>query len=214
MDKRSENKVNMLTVTGSWLNEHSSQLEYLPGFTESFAEYNRLLDRLTGLAQLKSNGTSGITKTKAQARQALEVGVIETARILKVHASFTNNQVLMNEVDFSQSQLSHTSEQALIVRGEKTIANALQVQPDAEALGLTTERIEALKSLLANFVSKQSTVRTAIINRKDAGEQLEACIDEIDELLKAKIDLLMDLSQNTVPQLYNQYLGAREIIDR
>ncbi|WP_139314844.1 hypothetical protein [Saccharicrinis aurantiacus] len=122
--------------------------------------------------------------------------------------------ILLNEIDFTASQLRRSSEQLLIVRASKMMEHANAIQPTAEALGLTVDRAVALQNAIDTFKEKQTTVRSAIVNRRDAGEQIEAHIDEANDILKGKLDLLMELSQNTYPELYNQYKASREIINR
>ena len=214
MEKRSENKFNMYKVVHTWITGNMTTLETLPGFTETFAAFGTLLNEITDLDKQKTTTTQGITVTKAEARDLLEKLLIEMTRIIKVYATFNNDQVLLNDIDFTESQLSRSSEQLLLVRSQKTIENAEAIQSEAEAYGLTSERMEALETAYSSFNGKQTTVRNAIVNRKDAGEQLEIKMDEADDLLKGKIDLLMELSQNTQPELYNQYKASRVIIDR
>ena len=50
--------------------------------------------------------------------------------------------------------------------------------------------------------------------KRDTDDQLEAKIDEADNLLKEKLDVLMDLAGITKPELLNQYTAARVIVDR
>jgi hypothetical protein len=214
MEKRLENKFSMYKVVRDWLNSNITHLEKLPGFTETFNEYTSILDMIVELDKNKTAVTSGITKTKGEAREKLEIQIAEMVRILKVHATFNNNQVLLNDIDFTESQLSRSSEQLLLVRANKIAEHGTAVQELAEALGLTPERLDNLNAAIRTFEEQQSTVRSAIVNRKDSGEQLDARMDEIDDLLKGKIDLLMELSQNTQPELYNQYKASRMIIDR
>lgn len=214
MDKRSANKFNMYKVVHNWINGNMESLNTLPGFSETNTQFGGLIGTIGDLDKSKTIVTTGFTISKGESRTHLETLVIETTRIIKVFATFNNDQVLLNDVDFTESQLSRSSEQLLLVRAQKCIDHAEAILPTAQAYGLNAERIEALKQAYSSFDHKQTTVRSAIVNRKDAGEQLEAHMDEADDLLKSKIDLLMELSQNTQPELYNQYKASREIIDR
>jgi len=214
MDKRSVNKFNMYKVVRSWITTNLSALETLPSFAETFALFGNILDNIAQLDKQKTTATSGTTITKAEARGLLETLLMEMTRIIKVYATFNNDHILLNDIDFTESQLSRSSEQLLLVRSQKAIDHGEAIQASAEAYGLTSERLEALVAAHDSFDTKQTSVRSAIVNRKDAGDQLEAQMDEADDLLKSKIDLLMELSQNTHPELYNQYKASRVIIDR
>jgi hypothetical protein len=204
----------MFKVVHDWLNSNIAHLEKLPGFTETFNEYTSILDMIVELDKNQTTITSGITKTKGEGREQLETQITEMGRILKVHAMFNNNQILLNDIDFTESQLSRSSEQLLLVRAAKIAEHGTAVQEQAEALGLIPERLDNLNAAIRTFEEHQSIVRSAIVNRKDFGEQLDARMDEIDDLLKSKINFLMDFSQNMQPELYNQYKASGMIIDR
>ncbi|SMO46617.1 hypothetical protein SAMN06265379_101944 [Saccharicrinis carchari] len=214
MEKRLINKFNMYKVVRDWLSNNQASFEYLPGFTATFEEFSAMLDTIADLDKDKATSSGGYAKTKAEARALLERQMMEMIRILKVYATFNNDQLMLNDIDFTESQLVRSSEQLLLVRSKKTIEHAEAVQAEAESYGLTADRLEALRTASRNFDEKQTTVRNAIVNRKDSGEQLEARMDEADDLLKGKIDLLMELSQNMLPELYNQYKASRIIVDR
>ncbi len=214
MDKRLMNKFNMYKVVRDWLRNNRTTVENLPGFTATFEEFSGILDTIAELDKDKTTATGGFTKTKAEARALLEKQMIEMIRILKVYATFNNNQFMLNDIDFTESQLLRTSEQVLLVRSKKAVEHAEAVQAEAESYGLTAQRLEALRTSSRQFDERQTTVRNAVVNRKDSGEQLEARMDEADDLLKGKLDLLMELAQNTHPELYNQYKASRVIIDR
>jgi len=208
------NKFNMYKVVRDWLRNNRTTVENLPGFTATFEEFSGILDTIAELDKDKTTATGGFSKTKAEARALLEKQMIEMIRILKVYATFNNNQFMLNDIDFTESQLLRTSEQVLLVRSKKVVEHAEAVQAEAESYGLTAERLEALRTSSLQFDERQTTVRNAIVNRKDSGEQLEARMDEVDDLLKGKLDLLMELAQNTHPEMYNQYKASRVIIDR
>jgi len=214
MDKRSQNKFNMFKVVRQWCLEHEDKFTALPGYTETFTQFSTTIDEIATLDLAKTTVIKGVTITKGEARTSLEEGMMQMSRIMKVYATFNNNQVLLNEIDFTASQLRRSSEQLLIVRASKMMEHANAIQPTAEALGLTVDRAVALQNAIDTFKEKQTTVRSAIVNRRDAGEQIEAHIDEANDILKGKLDLLMELSQNTYPELYNQYKASREIINR
>lgn len=214
MDKRLMNKFNMYKVVRDWLRNNRTTVENLPGFTATFEEFSGILDTIAELDKDKTTATGGFTKTKAEARALLEKQMTEMIRILKVYATFNNNQFMLNDIDFTESQLLRSSEQVLLVRSKKALEHAEAVQAEAESYGLTAQRLEALRTSSRQFDERQTTVRNAVVNRKDSGEQLEARMDEADDLLKGKLDLLMELAQNTHPELYNQYKASRVIIDR
>ncbi|MBK3518195.1 hypothetical protein [Carboxylicivirga marina] len=214
MEKRLNNRLNMYKVVRDYLNTNMQLLEHLPGLKDSTDAFAACLVIIAELDKDKSTATVGSVNTKAFTREQLEDKTLEASKILKAFATFTDKPDLLNGCDVSSSQLSRFAEQALLTKSAVIVDYAETHQVDAEPYGMTTERLAGLKDAFAEFDDKQTLVRSAIVNRKNAGEQLEARMEEADELLKGKLDVLMELASFTLPELHNQYKGARVIVDR
>lgn len=204
----------MYKVVRDWLNSHRETLGALPGLNESIDAFAAVLLEVTGLDVTKGNGLSTASDNKNAAREQLERRVMDTVRMLKAYAVFSDNGITADELDMSASSLRRLAEVALLSRSTRVIQLAEAHQAAAAPYGLDASVIDALKQAHQQFDQKQTTVRSAIVNRKDAGEQLEARMDEADDLLKGKLDVLMEVVAITQPELYNQYRGARVIVDR
>ncbi|MCT4644082.1 MAG: hypothetical protein N4A74_03780, partial [Carboxylicivirga sp.] len=197
-----------------WLESNRESLSYLPGLSDSIDEFAAVLIAVADLDVSKTSGISTTLDQKNTARTLLEKQVMEVVKMLKAYAVFSDNGLSADELDIRASSLSRMAEQALLSRSQRVVHLAEANQEAVAPYGLSVERLEALKQAYSDFSNKQTAVRSAIVNRRDAGEQLEARMDEADDLLKEKLDVLMKVAAITLPELYNQYKGARVIVDR
>ncbi|MBR8534943.1 hypothetical protein KDU71_05170 [Carboxylicivirga sediminis] len=214
MDKRLNNRFNMYKVVRDWLTANREALGALPGLSESIDEFAAVLAAVAALDVTKGNGLSAASDNKNAARELLERRVMDTVRMLKAYAVFSENGISADELDMSASSLKRLAEMALLSRSQRVIQLAEAYQEAAAPYGLDAAAVDGLKQAHQQFDQKQTAVRSAIVNRKDAGEQLEARMDEADDLLKGKLDVLMEVVAINQPELYNQYRGARVIVDR
>ena len=214
MDKRLNNRFNMYKVVRDWCLTNSDKLSFLPDFATSLDEFVAVLVMIADLDVVKTGGISNTSTQKNAARDTLERQVMEAIRILKAYAIFSPNGINADDLEMTPTDLSRMAEQALLSRSKKVIQLAVNYQEAAAPYGLVPERLAALQQAHDDFNSKQTAVRNAIVSRKDAGEQLEARMDEADDLLKGKLDVLMEVAAITLPELHNQYKGARVIVDR
>ncbi len=214
MDKRLNNRFNMYKVVRDWLNVNREALGTLPGLSESIDEFVNVLTEVASLDVTKAKGLSAAADAKNTSRELLERRVMDTVRMLKAYAVFSDNSIAADELDMSASSLKRLAELALLSRSQRVIQLAETHGEAAAPYGLDAAVLDALKQAHQQFDQNQTAVRSAIVNRKDAGEQLEARMDEADDLLKGKLDVLMEVVAITQPELYNQYRGTRLIVDR
>jgi hypothetical protein len=214
MSRRDENKLNMFKTVRDWLKGNATVLGEFARFTETLAAFVAMLVVIGSLAKKKTGKTIGITSEKANARQLLEDLTMDMIVILKAYAIFTDKVALLNDVDFTETQIDRSSEQLLISRAGKIKDHAEAEQAGAEEFGMTAELITEFEAGLGDFTGRQTSSRMAIVSRKSTGEEMEIRMDEADDLLKSKLDSLMELAKRKHPELYNQYEGARIIIDR
>ncbi|MCV9385360.1 hypothetical protein [Reichenbachiella ulvae] len=214
MRKRDENKLNMYRTVRDWLLSQLSVLSVLPNFSETLTAFGGQLEQIEALDVDKLTTTTGITQDKADARTQLEQLLLRVINILKAYATFADKLSLIPAIDHTPTQLDRASEQLLLSISGKVRETATAEQAAAEPYGLSTELLSSLQAAHEQFATQQNKVRVAIVGKSHSGDQLEARMDAADDLLKEKLDVLMDLTQFTQPELYEEYQGIRIIVDR
>lgn len=197
-----------------WLKGKLQDLNYLPNFKSTFASFMGITDEINKLDSHKIVDSKGLAKDKDRAKNVLVTVALQTVAMLKAYATFTSNRLLLNSIDNTKSQLAYVSDQVLQSRAAHIIQAAKDCGNKAERYGLNAEHLAKLETVEGAFSDRMTNPRQAVISKKDIGDQLEAKIDEADNLLKEKLDVLLDLAGITKPELLNQYTAARVIVDR
>nr|WP_321450106.1 hypothetical protein [uncultured Carboxylicivirga sp.] len=214
MDKRQNQHFKMYKVVLEWVKTILEKFSAIPGFADTLAEFENLLTEISKQNETTELKSTSQTQSKKEARERLVKLTLDLISILKLHASFNNDVVLLNDVDFTVTQLKQVTEQTTIARAQKVIGHAQETLTKGEVYNLSDDKLAEIQSALDVFASKQTNVRSAIVERKGAGEQLEALMDQADDLLKGKLDLIMEMIGITHPELLNQYKSLRIIVDR
>ena len=214
MTKEERNKMAMFLTVLIWLKGKLQDLNYLPNFKATFASFMGITDEITKLDSHKIVDSKGLAKDKDRAKNVLVTVALQTVAMLKAYATFASNKVLLNSIDYTKSQLAYVSDQVLQSRAAYIIQSAKDSGNKAEKYGLNADHLAKLETVVDAFSDRVTNPRQAVISKKDIGDQLEAKIDEADNLLKEKLDVLLDLAGITKPELLNQYTAARVIVDR
>lgn len=214
MTKKDRNKVAMFLTVLLWLKEKLSELTTLPNFTEVFGAFEALTDEIAELDSGTVTGTKGITEDKSDAKSELSRLTLQMVVILKAYAAYLKDHLLLNSIDFTKSQLHYVSDQVLMSRATHISKVAGEIGDKAIDYGLTTETLGEQSDAEDAFKERVSNPRKTQIENSDTGDQVHAKVDETDNFVKEQVDSLVELAGNTKPELYNQYLAARVIIDR
>ena len=214
MTKQDRNKVAMFLTVLLWLKEKLSQLTTLPNYTEVFDEFEALTEEIALLDSGTVTGTKGATEDKGFAKSTLSRLTLEMVVIIKAYAVRLKDHLLLNSIDFTKSQLYYVSDQVLMSRATHIRTVAGEIGDKAIDYGLTPETLSELSDVEDAFKARVSNPRKTLVVKSGTGEEVRDKVDETDNYVKEQVDSLLELAGNTKPELYNQYLAARVIIDR
>ena len=158
--------------------------------------------------------SKGFSAAKTAIRKALEKNLIKLVVYLMNVATFTNQVVLLHEIDFKDNQLKKASEQMLVSRGEFLLQKARANEQAALEFGMPAEYLVTTEQLLSDYKVAQTTPRQAIVGSVDVNARLDEEMEATNNLIKNKLDVIMKLVKIDNPILYGQYKSARVIVDR
>lgn len=150
--------------------------------------------------------------TKKQARLTLSLLAADTARKLTALAAFTNNQVLLNEMNYSDSDFKRCTDAQL-----RDVAQGIynRAQTNLTALtpyGATAATQTSLQTAITNFVTAIPKPRVGIAEKKQSTLQLQNYFKIADNAL-ANIDIIINLIKLTQPNFYSNYKTIRKIVN-
>jgi hypothetical protein len=165
-------------------------------------------------AAQKQEMPSGATDNKAAARDALEDVLFLACEALGTLAHSTDNHDLSALVEVTPSSLDHLGEQELSNRAASVLAAANTWKTDLAPLQVTQDNLNELEQALQDFNASKEGPRQATTERMVQTESLPELIREASEILRERIDRMVNLFRRSDPDFVAGYRGARVIVDR
>ncbi|TAJ15488.1 hypothetical protein DMA11_00940 [Marinilabiliaceae bacterium JC017] len=203
----------MFTATISTLNTHQEAITTITALDTSVKDFMLLYGKLTHVQMAQMSGTTGTSELKLKVENDMIKSTIKIANAIYAYAVDNNSPDLKSRVSVTASQLQRLNDQNKKASCMNIYEKANNLAGNLAEYGITPEMILILKSHIDNFVVSIASPRTAIVDRSMATAQLAKLVDDMNLLLREKIDKLMPLLEDTHPEAYQTYKSARIIID-
>ena len=213
MNTNQTNRVTMFKTVASYLDDHSAIWNGMPPMLGAVAHFKGKIGAIDAAAQ-KQEMPSGATDNKAAARDALEDVLFLACEALGTLAHSTNNHDLAALVEVTPSSLDHLGEQELSNRAASVLAAANTWKTDLAPLQVTQDNLNELEQALQDFNASKEGPRQATTERMVQTESLPELIREASEILRERIDRMVNLFRRSHPDFVAGYRGARVIVDR
>ena len=115
MNAKQEAKLNMFRATQKHCNDNPTIVATVPAFETASQALNAKIASIIATAQQEDLITKGITVDKAEAKKTLCQLATDTAAPIFAFASANNNNQLMQEVNFTYTQLFKSKDDPTIV---------------------------------------------------------------------------------------------------
>lgn len=185
----------------------------LPVFGQNVQELRQKLDALGEAVKNRQKDITGITDQKEEFTEASINKGLEIAGILYTCASMKNLIELQSAMDFSRSKLEKSRDTVLIEMLQGIHDKAIDLLEELGDYNITRDELETFQEDITELQNVTVAPRTAIVERKDAGEQISETIHQVDTILSERLDKLMERYREANPDFYRQYHDARMIID-
>lgn len=203
----------MYRVAEKLLDDNNIIWNGTPAFVTTKGAFSAKITAIFTATQQQQAIITGISTDK----KVLKVSLIDTAAPVAAaviaYASQTNNNELLDAVNFTHAQLIATRDDMLAGRcqtiHDKANANLVALA----AYGITAPVLTTLQNSITAYNTKVPAPGTAKQSKKTATINLRNLFKETDTILKLQLDKLMLPYKSTNSDFYNNYLGAREIID-
>jgi hypothetical protein len=176
-------------------------------------KFNELMAQIEEVHQIQQGNTTGARQLKLKEEAEMIEATVQLAATMYVYAQVNDMPDLQSKCAVSATQMERMPD-------EKVKATCLNVYNEAVKLGdvladfgQTVEDVTQLKKEIDDFAALISSPRSAIVTRSQATKELDSLMREANDLLRDKIDKLMELLKSSQPKVYNTYLAARVIVD-
>lgn len=213
MDARSENTLSMFFTTDVKLKDNAALFANIPALANAVARFRGLLTNLKGLVVAQRVSTKGATADKRSALIEMVEAAVAVAGAVAAYASETNNGVLLQKVEVSDSGLRRTrdTEVSAVCQGIHDVATANLAH--LADYGVDADVLTDLQGKVGMYDGNISLPTSTKGDKKAAGQALKVTLATTRKVLEGSIDKQMLRFRLSQPDFYNQYRAARVIID-
>lgn len=212
MTIRQESKNSMYLAVKDYLTANAPTVSALPNYMGYFTTFQGSITQIQTWAEQQMFDKTGISVNKKQLRDTLVALAADTSRKLTAYAKFANNQVLLNETKFTDSDLKRAADTVLRDYTQGIYDRAQTNLTALATYGVTAATQTALQNAITAFVTSIPKPRLGITDKKQSTAQLANYFDVADTALD-NIDIIVELVKVSQANFYNGYKTARKIIE-
>jgi len=213
MNATQEAKLNMFRATQKHCNDNPTIVATIPAFQKATGTLNTIIAGIIATAQQEDLVTKGITIDKAEAKKTLCRLAADIAAPIVAYAAETKNNKLLNEVNFTHSDLIRTKDDQLAPRCQNICDAAKANEAALKDYGITATTIDTLLTTINNYQAKVPDPRNAAAQKATIRTNLKNLIKEGDQVLKLQMDKTVLGLKATHPDFVTAYKSNRIIID-
>ncbi len=205
-------KLNMYMAVRNYGNQNDQVVKNISKFTASFEKFKSTVEEIQLIAEIQGVNKTGLAADKNKLKSALIAMAIKNSNKVSILAKQTNNNTLLKEVKFNESQLRRLPEvklkEKVQIIYDRTQANI----GDLAEQGITPDTQKAFLDTISAFNNALATPRTGIVEKTKATQKLIVLYQNADSLLE-----IMDLAAGSVkdeqPDFFNGYKTSRVLVD-
>ena len=211
MNARQESKLNMYQGVQLLCKNNVAITSTNIAFTEALNALDLKINEIQSYATLAIKQTKGVSADKNLVKANLCLVASKIAGFIFAYASTVNNTVLMEEANYSLSDLKKLREDLIV----PTINNIYKVASANISVlsnyGISNTSLEELNTAIAEYNSVVPITKTMSSERSNYTDNITKLIEETDTLLKNRLDKLILLFEATHPDFVNTYKKVRHV---
>lgn len=184
----------------------------LVAFAEAFGEFETTISNIDTQRLIQEGETTGITADKQKVGEEMIQVTLEVAGAVYAYASKIGNNELMKKVNYSHSKLKQSRDSILRDICQLIHDEANNIIADLTDYGKTAQDLEQQQKKIDDFSAIIAKPRVAITSIKTATQKLKELFKTADNILKTRLDKLIEKYKKTQPKFYTDYKSARIII--
>ena len=211
MNNLLENQISMFINTETTLNNNVAATASVPLIATEKAIYSSKLAILLSKSGVAGLDITGNTVEKQDKRDALTRTTIIVSRAITLHAQMTGNKELLEKFDLSLSNLNAMRDSEFYMQCLVTKDNASTLATNLLPYSITPILLTQLNTELTAYYAVLQKPKNQINVQSILREEINNLAEEINAILKNKLDIAMSLFQFSNPSLYALYQNARSI---
>ena len=211
MTTRQESKLSMYLAVKDFLTTNTAIATPLPNYTGFFTSFQNGIAQIQTYSEQQMFDKTGLSKNKEILRNTLVMLACDTSRKMQAYAKYANNQLLLTETKFTESDLKKVADNELRDRAQGIYDRAQTNLTALSTYSVTAATQTSLQSAITSFVTAIPKPRLGITDKKLSTAQLANYFAVVDDALD-NIDMIIDIVKLTQQNFYNGYKAARKIV--
>jgi len=213
MNAKQRNKMAMFMAVKNVFGTYPAELNLIKALEGFIVKFNELVTKIEAVHQIQQGNTTGARQLKLKEEAEMIRASVELAATMYVYAQVNDMPDLQAKCAVSASQMERMPDEQVKATCLNVYDVAVQMGDVLSDYGQTVDDVTQLKKEIDDFSALISSPRSAIVTRSQATKELNSLMHEANDLLRHKIDKLMELLKNSQPKVYNTYRAARVIVD-
>jgi hypothetical protein len=213
MTSKQEAKLNMFRATQKHCADNAAIVATIPAFQAAVNALNAKIASIIATTQQEDLVTKGITIDKAEAKKTLCQLAADIAAPIVAFAASTNNNQLLNEVNFSYTELFRSKDDQLAPRCQNIHDAALANLAALAPYGISAATVTTLQASIDNYQAAVPNPRNAAAQKVTIRANLKNLIKEADTVLKLQMDKTIVGLKTSNPDFVSTYKTNRVILD-
>jgi len=212
MTSKQQSRLNMYLTTDEFLTTNDAIASLLPKYSGFHASFQDGIVQIRTSSEQQMFDKSGLSTGKSQFRSTLVTLTIDASRKMQAYSKMENNQLLMSETKFTESELKNSTDNELKTYAQGTYDRGQTNLTGLAPYGINAESQTALLKVINDFTVSIPQPRIGTIETKQSTEQISKTFAATDVAL-ANIDTLVEIIRISQPEFYSGYKSARKIIE-
>lgn len=196
----------------NFVSQNEETANAIPKFAAAYAILLNTTDEIQIIGELQGINKTGLAMDKNKLKMTLIALAVKYSNKVAILAKLTNNDTLLKEVRFNESDLVRLSEVTLKERAkiiyDKAEANIVNLAEQ----GITPDTQKVFLETITVFNKALETPRTGIAEKRKATQKLPVLFDKADSEIEI-MDLAAGSAKDEFPDFFNGYKTSRKLVD-
>lgn len=212
MTNKQESKFKMSLSTDEFLVKNEILTKDLPEFGTTITEFRSTLGRIKIIDGQQKNVRTGVTKNKRDVKNLLITLAAENSVKIFAFAKVSNNKPLMDEVNFSISDIGRMTDVAFRTYADELNKKMVLLLESLGKYGITAETQKKYAETLTEYENTLVKPRISIAEKREATKELQSLFMSLDSQL-SKLDAIIGIIRYNEAKFYNGYRTVRRLVN-
>jgi hypothetical protein len=204
--------LNMALTVRNCVNQNEAVAKTIPRFMEQYGFISNALVEIQDIGELQGTNKTGVAMDKNKLKKRVIEMAARNSRKVAALAKFMNNDTLLKEVKYNETQLDRIAEVTLIQKAQ-IICDRVQVNLEKLAdQGVTAETQKEFQDAIVALNNVLKTPRAEIAERKKSTERLSVLFQIVNNAFEL-MDYAVEGVRDEQIDFYNAYKTSRKLVD-